>query len=217
MQDSWREAALFVRQFTSRFESTGSLVPSSTALARAVASRVAKRGAEPIRVLECGPGTGAMTRQILPYLREGDCFDLVEVNSVFAEFLRGRLQHDPLWRAAAAMTTVHATRIEDFDPTTRYDYIVSGVPHINLPADVVREIVAGYRKLLRQGGTLSYFEYAYIRPVRLAITLGRDSTRVRDVDRWMATLREGNQATRETVFFNLPPAWVRHVVMLSTE
>lgn len=212
MESSWRETGLFLRQFFRRFETTGSLVPSSSALARAVASRMATRGVDPIRVLECGPGTGAMTRWIIPHLREGDCFDVVEVNFEFVELLRGRLLRDPQWRAVESLTTVHHASLEDFAPATPYDFIVSGVPHINLPTAAVRAIVERYRELLRPGGTLSYFEYAYIRPMRLAVTLGRDRARVREVDRLMATLREGNQATRDTVLYNVPPAWVRHVV-----
>ncbi|MFP6764474.1 MAG: hypothetical protein VB858_12680, partial [Planctomycetaceae bacterium] len=74
-----REYATFFRQFRQRFETTGAIAPSSRYLARAMVGPLSQRGhAEPVRILEIGPGTGAVTRTLITHMRDGDHLDLVE-------------------------------------------------------------------------------------------------------------------------------------------
>ncbi len=80
----FREHFEFFRQFRTQFQTTGSIVPSSRHLARAMTRQIAApRG--PARILEVGPGTGAVTRRILKLLQKDDRLDLVELNESFAE------------------------------------------------------------------------------------------------------------------------------------
>jgi phospholipid N-methyltransferase len=206
-----RDSATFFREFCSRFETTGSIVPSSRFLARAITRHVARRGAAPIRILECGPGTGAFTNEIVCHLRPQDAFDVVELNGSFVEILRSRLATDRRWQAVAGMTTIHNVALQQFSPPAPYDFIISGLPHINFPERIVREIIACYSRLLKPGGMLSYFEYMYIRPLRMAATLGIDRHRVRGVDSLMNSHLRAHFVCRETVVLNLPPAWVQHL------
>lgn len=206
-----RASAIFFRQFCNRFETTGSIVPSSRFLARAVTRHLARRGAAPIRVLECGPGTGAFTNQIVGHLQRHDAFDVVELNDSFVDVLRNRFATDRRWQAAAEMTTIHNLPLQGFAPQAPYDFIISGLPHINFPERIVGEIIACYSRMLRPGGTLSYFEYMYIRPLRKAATLGIDRHRVRAVDSLMNSHLQQHFVCRDTIFLNFPPAWVNHL------
>ncbi len=206
-----RSSALFFREFFSNFETTGSIIPSSRFLAKSITRHVAGRGDAPIRVLECGPGIGPFTNQIVRHLRPHDAFDVVELNGSFVEVLRQRLANDVHWQAAAGMTTIHQLPLQDFSPQAPYDFIVSGLPHINFPERIVEDIIASYSKLLKPGGMLSYFEYMYIRPIRKAATLGFDRQRVRRVDSLMNSLLSEHFVCRDNVFLNLPPAWVLHL------
>ncbi|MEY4179965.1 MAG: hypothetical protein RLY70_3539 [Planctomycetota bacterium] len=226
MWDGVRRAALFARQFRARFRDTGSIAPSSRFLAREITRRLAQTRdiaktsgtavpAAPLRVLECGAGTGAFTGQIVRLLRAGDRLDVVEINPLFAAELRRRAASEPAWRDTPATLTIHETPLQQFvlDPAAGngYDFIISGLPHVNFPPELARDVVASYRRLLKSGGTLSYFEYAYIRPIRKLATLGRDSARIRAVDQTMAELIAAHHAVRATVLANFPPAWVRHL------
>jgi phosphatidylethanolamine/phosphatidyl-N-methylethanolamine N-methyltransferase len=58
----------FFRQYRHRFQTTGAVAPSSRFLARALA-RPLQQHAGPCRVLEVGPGTGAVTRRIARLLK----------------------------------------------------------------------------------------------------------------------------------------------------
>lgn len=226
MWDGVRRAALFARQFRLRFRDTGSLAPSSRFLAREITRRLAQTrevpktsgnsvAAAPLRVLECGAGTGAFTGEIVQLLRAGDRLDIVEINPLFAAELRRRAASEPAWRDTPAKLLIHETPLQQFvlDPVDSggYDFIISGLPHVNFPPELARDVVASYRRLLKPGGTLSYFEYAYIRPIRRLATLGRDSARIHAVDQTMGELIASHSADRTTVLANFPPAWVRHL------
>ena len=94
MLRSLKNQAAFFRQFRERFETTGSIAPSSRFLAKSMVRFLAKRGTESIRVLEIGPGTGPVTEKIIPLLQPGDKFDLVELNESFVTILKERFATD---------------------------------------------------------------------------------------------------------------------------
>jgi phosphatidylethanolamine/phosphatidyl-N-methylethanolamine N-methyltransferase len=211
MIQKFRDTTLFFREFCGRFETTGSIIPSSRFLAQAITRRLARRGAAPVRVLECGPGTGAFTNQIVGHLRPHDTFDVVELNGAFVQALRSRMATESRWQAVAGLTTIYQVPFQEFTPQAPYDFIISGLPHINFPESLVAEIIASYSRLLKPGGTLSYFEYMYIRPIRKAVTLGIDRHRVREVDCLMNSHLRRHDVSRDSIFLNLPPAWVQHL------
>jgi phospholipid N-methyltransferase len=211
MFQTLRDNYLFIREFTRRFETTGSILPSSRSLASAITRHLACRSAEPIRVLECGPGTGVFTNQIVHYLHSGDSFDVVELNPAFADFLRHRFATDRHWQTAARIASVHQMPLQKFTPSDPYDFIISGLPHINFPAAVVEQVLDCYLQLLKPGGTLSYFEYMYIRPIRKAMTLGIDRRRIKEVDALMNANLAKHQVCRDSIYLNVLPAWVQHL------
>ena len=55
----------------------------------------------PARILEVGPGTGPVTREILRVLLPDDRLVAVEINPKFVRHLRQRLQSEALFRARA--------------------------------------------------------------------------------------------------------------------
>lgn len=205
-----RDRAIFFREFFSRFETTGSLIPSSRYVAQAITRQLSQRGGEPIRVLECGPGTGPFTDRIVRMLRPGDTFDIVELNESFVRVLRRRFETEPHWQAVTELTTIHSMPLQGFSPSEAYDFIISGLPHINFPTTIVEDILSSYERLLKPGGTLSYFEYMHIRPIRKVLTLGTDRKRVREVDHLMNQHLARHLVCRDSILRNAPPAWIQH-------
>lgn len=210
---SIREYATFFREFRSRFETTGSIAPSSRFLAAAMTAPLRNRpaGAPPVRVLEIGPGTGAVTEHLVQQLRPGDVFDLVELNQVFADLLRSKFQRDKHYRAIAQQATVHVLPLQDFEATQPYDFVISGLPLNNFPADLVDEIFDAYFRLLAPGGVLSYFEYMYVRSLRKRIGKRADRERLARIDNTMTHYVNSHRIRRDWIFVNLPPAWVQHL------
>jgi hypothetical protein len=51
----------------------------------------------------------------------------------------------------------------------------------------------------------------YIRPIRTVATLGVDRSRVKEVDVLMNDHLGRYESSRDDVFLNIPPAWVRHL------
>src|SRR5437868_10331670 len=100
MKQFFSEHVAFFRQYRQRFQSTGAVAPSSRFLARALA-RPLETHAGPCRVLEVGPGTGAVTRRLVRLLKPGDRLDLVELNETFVDLLRRRFADDPEFHRVA--------------------------------------------------------------------------------------------------------------------
>lgn len=206
LKDHWE----FWRQFRQRFETTGAVAPSSRFLARAMTGPM-KRRDRPGRILEIGPGTGAVTKRIVRLLRPEDRFDLVELNETFAGLLRERFASDPSFRSVADRSQVHVCPIQEFNATEPYDIIISGLPLNNFPAELVRSIFETYFKLLAPGGMLSYFEYMYVRPLRKLIAKHDEKARLNELDHIANKYLAEYRIDRSWVFVNLPPAWVQHL------
>src|SRR5437764_12747057 len=90
----WNECETCWKESRHHFRTTGALMPSSRFLARALAAPLG-HARPPGRILEVGPGTGSVTREILRRLIPGDQLDAVELNSRFIERLELCFRHDP--------------------------------------------------------------------------------------------------------------------------
>lgn len=200
----------FFRQFQQRFETTGAIAPSSRFLAAALTGPF-RGGKRPARVLEVGPGTGAVTGRIVRLMGPEDRLDLVEINATFAELLRQRFAADSAYRRVAGRSQVHVCPLQEFHSDQPYDFIISGLPLNNFAPELVRDIFGCYFRLLAPGGVLSYFEYMYVRPMRKLIAGKEDRQRLRALEEVLSDYLVRHRFRRSWVFPNLPPAWVQHL------
>ena len=204
----------FFRQVREHYHTTGAIAPSSRFLARAQAGPLASlkaRTDRPVRVLEVGPGTGAVTRQIVKLLEPGDTFDLVEINQAFADLLQRRFTDDPAFSSLAGSARVHAVPLQEFSSDAPYDVIVSGLPMNNFSSELVEELFEAYFRLLGPEGTLSYFEYMYMRQMRKVFSSRDDRARVNRIAKIMKRHCRERRTKTNWIFVNLPPAWVQHL------
>jgi phosphatidylethanolamine/phosphatidyl-N-methylethanolamine N-methyltransferase len=200
----------FFRQFRTQFHTTGAIVPSGRALARAMTRHLdsPRRAA---RILEVGPGTGAVTRRIVRLLHGDDQLDLVELNSTFAGLLEERFRVDPLFQRVADRARVHVCGIESFRPEADYDFIVSGLPFNNFSPVFVEQVLETFFGLLAPAGVLSYFEYIGVRPLRRVVAGSAERGRLQDLDRVLSSFLTRHRFRRDCVLLNVPPAWVQHL------
>ena len=205
-----RDYRLFFQQFRRNFHSTGAIAPSGRWLGSALA-RYVRDGSGARRILEVGPGTGAVTSHIVRSLGPDDRFDLVELNDEFVAHLRRRFEDDPPFAAVAARSQVIHRPLEELPHDTTYDLIVSGLPLNNFDADNVRSILAAFTRLLKPGGTLSFFEYIAVRPARSLVSSRGERQRLRSISEQLGSLLSQHEIRRDWILPNLPPAWVHHV------
>ena len=201
---------LFFQQFRKHFETTGAFAPSSRFLARAMTGPLRRKEA-PVRVLEVGPGTGAVTRHIMRLLGPEDRLDMVELNSDFVSLLQQRLKDDPDYSRVADRAFLHQCPIQEFSAEAPYDFIISGLPLNNFPSGLVQDIFATFVRLLAPNGTLSYFEYMFVRSFRRTFAQGTERTRLQELEAIIGPYLKNHRIRRDWVFANAPPAWVQHL------
>jgi phospholipid N-methyltransferase len=253
MRQQWADYRIFWRQFRDAYHSTGAVLPSGRALARALshyvrepnnaaggdaASNFGGPGTRNMpaagcpsraaagtngcqapqgtptpgrRILEVGPGTGAVTAQIVNDLRPGDQLDLVERNDQFVAHLRERIATSEPFRAAADRILLWHAAVEDLPRDRQYDLIISGLPLNNFTVESVRKILSKMRELLTPGGTLSFFEYVAVRRVKSLVSGRADRERLTGISHLFCEVLSSTEVRRDLVLANVPPAWVHHV------
>lgn len=167
----------------------GAIVPSSASLARRMVRDVAPAS----RVVELGPGTGVITREILARNGDRGSFLAIDVNRAFVDRIRRAWPGIDCVCASAEILPVLAA--ERGWPNV--DHIVSGLPFATLPSATTRLILDGVHQVLRLGGTFTTFQYVHAYRVPSAAAFRREMSR-----------RLGCQPSAQLVVRNVPPALV---------
>lgn len=205
------DCRLFFGEFRRNFRTTGAVLPSGRRLSAALAHFVRQRNHQPRRILEVGPGTGAVTRHIVSALGPEDELDMVELNTSFVECLRQRFAADPAFHPVAARARVLYCPVEDLPPDRRYHVIVSGLPLNNFAVEEVERILKVLRRLSEPDGTLSFFEYIGVRRFKALFSGSAERTRLQGVGKAVGGLLNGHEIRRDWIWPNVPPAFVHHV------
>ena len=200
----------FLTQFLRNYETTGAVLPSGRALATALCRHVG-RGTAPQRILEAGPGTGAVTSGIVERMRGDDQLWMVELNPVFAAYLREAFEQKPSLRLAAKRCHLVEGSVQELGRERQFDLVVSGLPLNNFSSADVRNILEAYSKLLKPHGILSFFQYILIRPAKMMVSLGPERGRLKAVGEAIESVLREREFAREWVWANVPPAWVHHL------
>ncbi len=229
MRQQWADYRVFWREFRHTYHNTGAVLPSGRALAAALARYMLndRHEAESLRdsglavskrkfyvgrcILEVGPGTGAVTGQIVRRMQPNDRLVLVERNEQFVAHLGPRLTQLAADSSIASRIELLHAGVEELPDDKMYDLIISGLPLNNFEADSVERILAKLRRLLAPGGTLSFFEYVAIRRAKSLVSSRIERERLRGVARALSEVLRGNEVHRDLVLANVPPAWVHHV------
>jgi phosphatidylethanolamine/phosphatidyl-N-methylethanolamine N-methyltransferase len=206
----WVECGKFFRECRQHFHTTGAILPSSRFLARALVRPL--HGPRPAwRILEVGPGTGSVTREIARRMTPADRLDAVEINARFAELVERRVRQERAFARCRDRIEIITAAVQDLLGTGMYDLIVSGLPLNNLSPHEVREIFATYNRLLKPGGTLTFYEYTLVRQLKSPFVDRRERRRLFRVGRVMRGYIRDYQIRRERIFINVPPATVRYL------
>ncbi len=149
----------FLKALITRPKNVGAIVPSSAALARAIAQGIDINRTGP--VLELGPGTGVLTQAILERDIAPERLTLVEYDAEMAAHLAHRFPR------------VHVLQGDAFDleRTLRnrhgelFSAIVSGLPLLNFPLALRKSYMEGLIARLEHGAPVIQFSYGTQAPV----------------------------------------------------
>jgi phospholipid N-methyltransferase len=186
-----REHVLVFSRFLRSPRTVGALTASSRALAAAMVRGLDLARAR--RVVELGPGTGALTGAIVDRLGPDTDFLAVDIEPAFIDALQKRW---PSVQCVCASAERLHTLVTDRGMCP-VDHIVSGLPFVSLPPAMTRQILANVARVLRPNGTFTTFQYLHSSQLPSAI----------DFRRRMSALLGGRPEIR-VVMRNVPPALV---------
>jgi len=207
------EMLTFIRQTTSNYRAVGTAFPSGPFLARAMARCIPTATPLPddFRVLEAGSGTGAITAQIVRQMRGAGMLDLCEISPSFAQYLRDRIQREPLFSPMQSRITVHCCDVRHLRAVPTYDAVIASLPFSNFTPAEVNGFLEHFRALTKPGGTFTFVEFIAVR--RLMMTFGGQEARQRlqGVNNVVGDFTRNYIFRREVVVVNVLPSWVRHL------
>ncbi len=163
-------------------------MPSSRYLARDAVRLVAERLGAPQRdsysLLELGPGTGIFTEHILPNIRHGDHFDVVELNSYFYKILHRKFRFN-------GDICLHHADFLKFQPDRTYDFVISSLPYEQMPSAITLKMWRHKLALCKPGAHIIYYKYVNFNHFR---------------SRFEKQLVREYCSDEKIVFLNMPPA-----------
>jgi phospholipid N-methyltransferase len=154
----------FFKQFIKDLKKTGAIAPSSKFLARDLVEQleadIERQNCSPLNILELGPGTGPLTKEIVKLIRHVDHLDLVEVQRNFFEIIERKFSKPNV--------SVHFKDILKFDAGRKYDYIFSSLPYENMSRRVNRAIWEKKLSLCAENSYICYFKYVKFKDFKCA-------------------------------------------------
>ena len=199
----------------SNFEQTGAIQPSSRRLAEAMAAPLRRFRAgdttTATRILEIGPGTGAVTRAIAACMGPHDELDCYEINEEFVRYLRDAIHHDAALAPLANQIRIHHAPAQELTRAHRFDFAICSAPLNNFDAATIDAILEPMLGAVTTRGAATLFEYVFFPALRRAISVGALGRRLRAAQsaksKWLA--RCGRNSS--LVLRNVPPARVHEL------
>jgi phosphatidylethanolamine/phosphatidyl-N-methylethanolamine N-methyltransferase len=149
----------FIRSWLEKPLSTGAVMPSSKALARAMARYVDPAASGP--VLELGPGTGPVTEALVQHGIDPARLVLVEFNPDFCRLLRTRYP-------AATVVQGDAYRLRRLLQTYLCEpaaAVVSSLPLLTKPLRTRLRLIADVMAMTAKGAPFVQFTYGVMPPI----------------------------------------------------
>ncbi len=210
MMAGWREMCTFVKNAATQPRVVGAVLPSSPSvgkeLIRYVVMSQKQNSTKPLRILEIGSGTGAMTEIIAKHVRPLDKLDLVEISHDFCQVLHTKYD-------ACPQISINCTSILDWAPKYQYDFIISTLPFNSFEYKFVDTVINHLGKLIKRDGVISFVAYAGVSRLKTAFTFGKKRVdQKKKVSRILAW-RSRYQIAEKMIFKNVPPLHVYHLQM----
>lgn len=145
----------FLKGFLRNPKEVGSVIPSSRFLTR----RVMRCGdVEHARVVvELGPGTGVLTRELLDHMPEDSVLVAVEINSAFVRVLRHEFSDPRLFVFEGSSTDLEKALAEAGVQSA--DLVVSGIPFSTMESGDGRRTLEAAKRVLGPRGRFVAYQF----------------------------------------------------------
>ena len=174
----------FLKNLLGNFKNIGAITPSSRFLSRLIATFSDLHTKTDGNILEIGAGTGNVTKYLLD-IKEKRKITSYEINKDFIEILNQRFLDKDI--------VIEDINFLDTKGENLFDTIVCCLPLTNFSQAMNDKIAERLSAMLRENGTLIYFEYLLFSDLKKLHKF--DNEKLQEIH-------------RETMFLNLPPARV---------
>lgn len=192
--------SLFVEFCKNPFE-VGAIAPSSSYTGEELCSFISQDSVRPgLRILEIGGGYGNISEIIGGQMLEQDHLDVIEINPELCNKIEMRV-------SGCKNVTVQCCSILDWNPSERYDLIISTLPFNAFSYTLFAEIFAHIRTLGKKEVVFSYIEYLVIGKIRDFFSQNKEVKRIKEYlkKEWQKSVKI------QKVWLNLPPLNVYHL------
>ncbi len=141
---------LFLKEFIQKQKEVGSLFPSSKKLALSMIEPIQLD--KPLKILEVGAGTGAITDYLISKIRMQDELHIVELNNNLYQLLLEKYKN-------IKNIFIYNENIINIHFDFNFDYIVSSLPFNSFDYLLTINILDKYKKIMNENGSLIFFEY----------------------------------------------------------
>lgn len=173
--------------FFKDLKQVGAIAPSSKFLAKDLVAQLKQelscKGCSPLNILEIGPGTGPLTKQINSLVRPCDHVDVVEIHDHFYKMVNQKYR--------SANISIHHQDILQYNTGRTYDYIFSSLPYEAMPEKITRQIWKKKLELCNTRAYICYFKYVSFRKFKC---------------NFEEAVVEKYQSSKKVVLLNIPPA-----------
>lgn len=198
----------FLKEFTKSFNQTGSIIPSSVALAK-VMVRSLEESTKALRILEVGAGTGSVTKQILKMMKPVDNLTICEINPKFVEILKDNLIKSDYFLKNQQRISIVQAPVQDFGSDIRkFDLIISSLPFANFGPELVQDILDCYKRMLMDDGQVVFFQYIGLKKIVRLFASEGTKRRVAEVEKVLDSWCNSKEVKleKELALLNIPPA-----------
>jgi len=161
MNSKIQENLDFIYQFIDEPKSIGAIFPSSKNLVKIIL-RFIDFSKENLRIVEYGPGTGPITKEIVKNLKQTDKLILVEQNKKFANILKQNfkgIKNISIYQDCAKNIS-DILKKENIDVV---DFIISGIPFSSIPNVVSENIMDNTKKIMKEKSLFIAFQYSMLK------------------------------------------------------
>ena len=156
---------------------------------------------KPMRILEVGAGTGAVTTRILEKMIDGDVLVICELNPRFMELLKEKLELDPNYQRHKARVEFFQGYVQDLSEEKPFDTLVCALPFLNFDLSTVKDIFSKFKRLSHEGTLMTYYEYIGLRKLGKVAAVPR----IEEIDGFFRALHAKQRLGLEKVWLNVLP------------
>ena len=198
------DCSSFISAFFRDPTGVGTIIPSSRFLTKAMTKYVYRKGYYPVRILEVGAGTGAITEKIIQKMTQEDQLDVIEIDPKLCDVLTKKFEQYP-------NVHVHCVSILDWSTNYTYDYIVSALPFNSFDAQTVDIILNKFKSLIRDKGIVTYVELMAVSRVKKTFLRGDKRRDFANNIAYRSDFCKKYEFDKDIVMLNVPPARVYHL------